>query len=139
MCSKPTVLLSCQVAIYNWNVSIFGILWGIATGLGLQWTLGVINLFFLWGFGIPVTYYFALVQGGGLNAAWTWINAPYTGMNISLIILFCTLDWKVVQAKILSRENTVDDKENGGQGRSSENESLLGNPSSGIDYGARQV
>ena len=79
-------------------------LWGIATGLGMQWTLGAINIFFLWVLGVPVTYYAALVQGGGLGTVWTWINAPYTGMNLSLIAIFIVKDWQRVQTKIQERE-----------------------------------
>ena len=45
---------------------------------------GAVNFLCLWGFGIPVTYYFALSQGGGLESAWNWINAPYTCMNIAM-------------------------------------------------------
>lgn len=70
----------------------------------MQWTLGAINLFFLWGLGVPITYYCALVRGGGLASVWTWINAPYTGMNISLVVIFLFSDWKKVQTKIRERE-----------------------------------
>ena len=70
----------------------------------MQWTLGAINFFFLWIFGIPVTYYFALVLGGGLGSVWTWINVPYTCMNIALIIIFITADWQDVHQKIIERE-----------------------------------
>ena len=34
------------VSFFNFNVALFGILCGVATGLGQQWTLGTIN--FLW-------------------------------------------------------------------------------------------
>lgn len=70
----------------------------------MQWTLGAINFFFLWIFGIPVTYYFALVRGGGLASVWTWINVPYTCMNIGLIIIFIMADWQDVHKKINERE-----------------------------------
>ena len=93
-----------KVCVLNFNVAIFGILTGIATGLGAQWTLGAVNFFFLWGFGIPVTYYFAWLQGGGLETAWNWINPPYTCMNISLCAIFTTTDWYKVQEKIKSGE-----------------------------------
>jgi hypothetical protein len=83
---------------------MFALLWGVATGLGMQWTLAAINLVFLWAFGIPVTYYLALVKNGGLAMVWTLINAPYLCMNISLIILFLLSDWGKVQAKIRERD-----------------------------------
>lgn len=98
------MVLSIKVALFNLNVALFGLLWGTATGLGMQWTLGAINIFFLWVFGVPVTYYTALVHGGGLGSVWTWINAPYTCMNLSLIVIFMFKDWQKVQAKIRERD-----------------------------------
>lgn len=95
-----------KVCLFNFNVAIFAIFAGVATGLGMQWTLGAVNFFFLWIFGIPVTYHFALVKGGGLDSAWTWINAPYACMNIALIAIFVTKDWYAVQTKIRSGEIT---------------------------------
>jgi len=89
-----------KVCFFNLNIVIFAIFTGVATGLGIQWTLGAVNFFFLWCFGIPITYHFAIVRGGGLNAAWTWINAPYTCMNITLVAIFCTKDWYMVHQKI---------------------------------------
>jgi hypothetical protein len=96
--------LDAQVTLFNMNISMFALLWGVATGLGMQWTLAAINLLFLWVLGIPVTYYLALVQGGGLAMVWTLINAPYLCMNISLIMLFLSSDWRKVQAKIRERD-----------------------------------
>jgi MATE family multidrug resistance protein len=93
-----------KVCLFNFNVSIFGILVGIATGLGKQWTLGVINLVWLWVFGIPVIYYTSILQDGGLQSTWTWINVPYFAMNVCLMILFMTTDWYKVQAKIKERQ-----------------------------------
>ena len=74
----------------------------------MQWTLGAINFFFLWIFGIPITYYFALVRGGGLASVWTWINVPYTCMNIALIIIFIMADWQEVHEKIIEREEACE-------------------------------
>jgi MATE family multidrug resistance protein len=93
-----------KVCIYNFNIAVFGVNCGIATGLGMQWTLGAINFLFLWGFGLPVTYYFALTRGGGLDAAWTWINVPYTCMNASLLAVFVSTDWHAVRDNIQKRE-----------------------------------
>lgn len=97
-----------KVAAFNVNVSVFALLCGTATGLGMQWTLGAINFFFLWIFGIPITYYFALVRGGGLASVWTWINVPYTCMNIALIIIFIMADWQEVHEKIIEREEACE-------------------------------
>jgi MATE family multidrug resistance protein len=93
-----------KVCIYNFNAGVFAIFSGIATGLGMQWTLGVVNCVCLYGIGIPVTYYFALVRGGGIEAAWTWINAPYLCMNITMLVAFVTKDWHRLSAEIRERE-----------------------------------
>lgn len=83
-----------KVCVFNQTCALFGGLCGVATGLGMQWTLAGINLFWLWIFGLPAIYYFAVVCGGGLDAAWTWINFPYVGMNICLLATFATIDWQ---------------------------------------------
>lgn len=93
------------MTLFNLNVSMFGLLWGTATGLGMQWALAAINLFFLWVLGVPVTYYLALLKGGGLPMVWTLINAPYLCMNASLIFLFLISDWGKVQAQIRERDD----------------------------------
>jgi len=77
----------------------------------MQWTLGAINFGILWIFGVPVTYYYALVRGGGLASVWTWINVLYTCMNVSLILIFFFMDWKKVQAKIREREEVETSKD----------------------------
>ncbi|KAG7343937.1 MATE efflux family protein [Nitzschia inconspicua] len=96
-----------KVCLFNFNVAIFGILCGIATGLAKQWTLGVINLFFLWLFpGIPMIYYTTIILKQGLDAAWTWINVPYICMNLCLVVLFLCTDWHAVQQQIKKGDNS---------------------------------
>ena len=91
-----------EVALFNFNVAIFGILVGVATGLGEQWSLGIINFVFLWLFGLPMIYYTAIVKDEGLNAAWFWMNIPYLCMNTTLGILFVFFtDWNQIQDQIL--------------------------------------
>jgi Na+-driven multidrug efflux pump len=90
-----------KVCLFNFNVAVFGILCGIATGLAKQWTLGTINLFFLWIFpGLPMIYYTTIILHQGLDAVWTWVNVPYMCMNICLLALFLCTDWHAVQEKI---------------------------------------
>jgi Na+-driven multidrug efflux pump len=99
-------LIFVKVALFNFNIAIFAILAGIATGLGKQWLLGIINFIFLWIFGLPMIYYKSIVCGQGLNAVWYWMNVPYLGMNITLCILFsCYLDWYKIQTQIVHNEN----------------------------------
>ena len=108
-----------EVALFNFNIAIFGILVGVATGLGEQWSLGIINFVFLWLFGLPMIYYTAVVKDEGLNAAWFWMNIPYLCMNITLGILFVFFtDWNQIQDQILqaNEKNTEAD-----DGREEEN------------------
>jgi ABC-type uncharacterized transport system YnjBCD permease subunit len=89
------------VCLFNFNVAIFGILCGVATGLAKQWSLGAINLFFSWIFpGLPMIYYTTIILHQGLDAAWTWINVPYMCMNMCLVVLFLFTDWHAVQERI---------------------------------------
>mmetsp|Transcript_13334 Transcript_13334/g.20966 ORF Transcript_13334/g.20966 Transcript_13334/m.20966 type:complete len:591 (-) Transcript_13334:68-1840(-) len=95
-----------KVCTYNLNVTVFAILSGVSTGLGRQWTFGAANFFFLWVVGIPVTIYHALILGGGLDAAWTWVNAPYVGINVTLLVIFFGgTDWNAVKDKINNYSN----------------------------------
>ena len=99
-------LIWWKVCLFNFNVAIFGILCGIATGLAKQWSLGAINLFFLWIFpGLPMIYYTTIILHQGLDAAWTWVNVPYMCMNVALVVLFLFTDWHAVQEKIKKGES----------------------------------
>jgi hypothetical protein len=51
-------------------------------------------------FGLPIIYYTTVILQHGLPATWFWINVPYAGMNICLLVLFFTTDWHAVQKKI---------------------------------------
>eukprot|EP00980_Cylindrotheca_fusiformis_P031668 scaffold26767_cov117-Cylindrotheca_fusiformis.AAC.3 len=94
-----------KVCVYNESVAMFEILAGVANGLGLQWTLGGVNFFWLWIFGLPAIYHFAVTHGGRLQAAWSWINFPYLGMNSCLIIAFALTSWRDIAKKIRERES----------------------------------
>jgi multidrug resistance protein, MATE family len=99
-----------KVCFYNFNLSVFGINMGIATGLGMQWTLGIVAIVFLWVMGLPASYYFAVVRGQGLGAAWSWIGPPYVAINIVVMIAFVLKDWDELAALIRLREG-VDNSE----------------------------
>jgi len=97
-----------KVCLFSFNVAIFALFTGVATGLGMQWSLGAVNFGFLWLFGVPVTYYSTIVLRGGLEAAWTWINVPYVMMNATLLGIFLMTDWYQIQDKILSGDIVMD-------------------------------
>jgi len=112
-------LIWSEVSLFNLNVAVFGILSGVATGLGKQWQLGVINFVFLWLFGLPMIYYRAIVLDQGLEAAWFWMNIPYLCMNMALTILFLFTDWFQIQEQILLKKvdsNTKADRCDDGDG-----------------------
>lgn len=109
-------LIWWKVCLFNFNVAIFGILCGIATGLAKQWTLGAINLFFLWVFpGLPMIYYTTIILQHGLDAAWTWVNMPYMCMNVCLVILFLCTDWHAEQRKIKAGDSSGEHLEKKGE------------------------
>jgi MATE family multidrug resistance protein len=121
-----------KVSLFNLNIAIFGIMVGIATGLGKQWSLGVINFVFLWLFGLPMIYYTAIVRDKGLDAAWFWMNIPYLCMNVTLFVMFVFTDWHQIQEQILlagEKKNTEDNDDNddqqGGPAVANERTSLL--------------
>mmetsp|Transcript_21607 Transcript_21607/g.60145 ORF Transcript_21607/g.60145 Transcript_21607/m.60145 type:complete len:509 (-) Transcript_21607:64-1590(-) len=93
-----------KVCGYGFFLMVFLCSNGIANGLGLQWTLGAINFFFLWVIGLPVTYYETIVRGQGLSATWTWIVVPYFGILVSLFAAFMRKDWDAFSLEIQQRE-----------------------------------
>jgi MATE family multidrug resistance protein len=111
--SEQNVLQGCEeiwwkVVVYFFVLAIYGVIIGIATGLGMQWTLGVVTFVFLWVFGLPAVYFFALIRGGGLGAAWTWVYPPYIVMNVVMIAAFLRADWHAISANIRKREGLTD-------------------------------
>lgn len=111
------VLVGCEqiwfkVSVFSFLLGIFGINMGIATGLGKQLTLGVVSIIFLWVLGLPASYYFGIIQGGGLNVAWQSILPPYAAINAVLILSFVCADWDDISARIRIREGVTTKKDN---------------------------
>ena len=94
-----------KVCSYNLNLGVFGINMGIATGLGMQWTLGVTTIVFLWLFGLPSCYYFAVYKEKGIDEAWQWIWPPYLLINAVVMLAFATKDWTEIAKQIHLRES----------------------------------
>ncbi|CAJ1962052.1 unnamed protein product [Cylindrotheca closterium] len=93
-----------KVCIFNVSVATFGALTGVANGLGMQWTLAGVNIFWLWVVGLPAIYYMAYVREGGVESAWSWINYPYVGMNSCLIAAYAMTNWYQIADKIQKEE-----------------------------------
>ena len=110
---EPDVLDGCEriwwkVVVCFFVFGVFGINMGIATGLGMQWTQGIGTLVCMWFIGLPATYYFALLRGGGFETVWTWEYRPYVFMNVVLVAAFCFADWHAISAAIRIREGISD-------------------------------
>ncbi|KAI2511985.1 MatE-like protein [Fragilaria crotonensis] len=93
-----------KVIGYYFSLSAFGVVTGVAVGLGMQWTLGMVNLGMLWFVALPGLYVQAIRYGGGLDAAWSWIFPPYVAMNVILMYRFCVSNWDAISEEIRERE-----------------------------------
>jgi multidrug resistance protein, MATE family len=98
-----------KVVVYFLALSVFGIVTGVAVGLGMQWTLGWANVVFLWFVALPGLYVSAIHFHGGLSAAWSWIYPPYLFMNVILIYRFYSSDWNIISLEIRRREGMDND------------------------------
>lgn len=96
-----------HVCAFQFGVCMFAINIGLTTGLGMQWTLGVVTLFFLWFLGLPAAYYFAIVREGGLLAAWRCVWPPYLAINFVLMLAVWCKDWEEIAVQIRAREGLV--------------------------------
>jgi hypothetical protein len=56
---------------------------------------------------MPAAYYFAVVRGGGLVVAWSWIVPPYMAINATLVVAFFLKDWDKLAHEIRVREGIV--------------------------------
>jgi Na+-driven multidrug efflux pump len=98
-----------KVCVYYFNLCVYALNMGLATGLGQQWFFGIVTAAFLWGISLPGMYYFCIIQKGGLSTAWACITQPYIIMNIFLIHrFFCKQDWNEIQHSIRMREGMED-------------------------------
>ena len=123
--SDPLVLAQVdriwvKVILYYFFLSIFGVVTGVAVGLGMQWILGIVTLVLLWFVALPGLYLQSIALGGGLEAAWTWIFPPYLGMCAMMMYRFYVADWDEISKEIRRREGMDD-----GHGISEETPLLL--------------
>jgi Na+-driven multidrug efflux pump len=109
----PLVMRGCEkiwwkVCLYFWQLALYALNMGVSIGLGMQWTLGLITLLALWGFGLPSAWYFGVVVGKSLDVTWHFIYPPYVLMNAILWWVFYCKDWEQVAKEIRSREGLVE-------------------------------
>ena len=112
--SEEDVLAQCRaiwwhVCHYFLHLSVYVLFRGIATGLGMQWTLGLVTFVALWFFGLPTAYFFGIYQAGTLEATWFWYAPPYIAMNVVLLSIFVTTDWHKISQQVREREGMDDD------------------------------
>jgi hypothetical protein len=98
------------VCKYFFLLSLFGVNTGIATGLGMQWTLGCITFCFLWLVALPGAWYYGIHVHASIDVVWTWLIAPCIFMNIVLWIAFVKQDWYRISSDIKAREGMDDEK-----------------------------
>jgi Na+-driven multidrug efflux pump len=101
------------VCFYYFHLAIFGVNMGIATGLGMQWTLGILTIVTLWIFGLPTAWYFGITKAASLRVVWDWIVPPYVIMNAFLLVAFVQKDWDVISRTIRAREGMDEPYKNG--------------------------
>ena len=93
-----------QVCVYLMLVSFFWFLAPAISGLGMQWTVGIINMVTLWILTTPAVVYFAIVRGGGLYAAWACLWPPYIAMIVVLVYKVVVFDWEGFSQAVRVRE-----------------------------------
>jgi Na+-driven multidrug efflux pump len=97
-----------KVSVYCFFLCIFGVFSGLAVGLGMQWSLGLVCTFFLWIVALPGLYLHSVTYDGGFVTAWNWIYPPYLFMNIVLLYQFLTSSWDDISREIRVREGIED-------------------------------
>jgi Na+-driven multidrug efflux pump len=126
-----------KVCVYYFNLCLYALNIGLATGLGQQWFFGFVTVLFLWGLSLPGMYYFCIVQGGGLSTAWACITQPYIVMNVVLTYrFFCQQDWDEIQRNIRRREG-MDDDDDDDNNNDDATAVLLGNGNGGTHENGR--
>lgn len=96
-----------KLCLYVFLLSLYAMCIGIATGLGMQWTLGAVTFAALWLLGFPTAWYIGVIKAASLTVVWTYIFPPYIVMNIILVICFTVTDWESIAAGIRNREGMM--------------------------------
>lgn len=107
--TSDAVMAGCReiwwkVCTFNFLLAVYGVFMGICIGLGMQWTLGIATVATLWLVGLPMAYYLSVLQGGGINAAWSSVWPPYVVIVLSLAIAVGRADWNQIADDIRIRE-----------------------------------
>jgi Na+-driven multidrug efflux pump len=82
-----------KVCWYNFNTSLFGVHFGIATGLGIQRTMGTVTMLVLWAGAFPFTYWRSFTGHGSLETVWNCLWTPYLTINVVMTLVLLFQDW----------------------------------------------
>lgn len=110
---EPDVIEYCdriwwKLCVYFALLAQYALNMGCATGLGMQWTLGVVTVVFLCLFGLPAVWYIGITRAQSLDVVWSLVYPPYVVMDVVLLLCFFTKDWDKVAAEISAREVVKD-------------------------------
>ncbi|GKY98857.1 hypothetical protein MPSEU_000841700 [Mayamaea pseudoterrestris] len=93
-----------RVCFYFFHLGIYALNMGVSTGLGMQWTLGVVTFVFLWIFGLPAALCLGITKYHSLEVVWDYIWPPYMLANIVLFGIFVSKDWTAISKEVRRRE-----------------------------------
>jgi len=92
-----------RLSIYIFILHFFGVNCAILRVLGMQWRMAMIIFGFLWFVVLPSILYFAVHQGGGLDAVWNILPICYSIMQVLLALSYLTADWEAIGREIHDR------------------------------------
>jgi multidrug resistance protein, MATE family len=83
-----------KVCWYNFNTSMFGIHFGIATALGMQRVMGLVTVVALWACAFPVMYWRSFASQSSLGTVWECLWPPYLAINLIMSLVLLARDWE---------------------------------------------
>jgi multidrug resistance protein, MATE family len=99
------------VCWYNFNTSMFGIHFGIATALGMQRVMGLVTVVALWACAFPVMYWRSFAGQSSLGTVWECLWPPYLAINLIMSLVLLARDWENEsgQREISSSSSSLDE------------------------------
>jgi multidrug resistance protein, MATE family len=83
-----------RVCWYNFNTSMFGIHFGIATALGMQRVMGLVTVVALWACAFPIMYWRSFASQSSLGTVWECLWPPYLAINLIMSLVLLARDWE---------------------------------------------
>jgi Na+-driven multidrug efflux pump len=101
-----------MVCWYNFNTSMFGIHFGIATALGMQRVMGLVTVVALWACAFPIMYWRSFAShAASLGTVWECLWPPYLAINLIMSLVLLARDWENEngQREIYSSSSSLDE------------------------------